>query len=505
MSSTAAGDESKDQPMEDAEPQEKEEAKTLEADKVIERNLALIEKAVSNGTTRSAMRALRLSTQLRKHLTTAELAGIVRATVPDSASVVEELLSGGGSSASSSMEVEEPESSSSLPPSSPSPSPLSCLPEVEVYLVYLAAAVLCREKKFEGAARVTSATLPRLKEFQGRRTLEPLGAKIYFYFCLAHEKLGEFDAMRPTLLAAHRTACIQRDEYAQAVLLNAVVRGLLKANRVDSAFKLVSKTTFPETVSNNQFCRYLYYTGRVAAVQLDYTDAYTKLMQSMRKAPANAGLGFRRAVHQLAVLVQLLMGELPLRSAFEGPGGLTKILEPYLKLAVAVRRGSLAGFNDVLAANADRFKKDTTYTFALRLAPNVVKTGLRQINISYSRISLDDVTAKLQLESARSTEFVIAKAIKDGVIDATLDHDNGWMCSKDVADVYATDDPQKAFHRRIAFCLDVHNEALKAMIYPPDASKKQPGNEEKKDPDQNAKTDEERAKEIEDELGDDGL
>jgi 26S proteasome regulatory subunit N3 len=40
-------------------------------------------------------------------------------------------------------------------------------------------------------------------------------------------------------------------------------------------------------------------------------------------------------------------------------------------------------------------------------------------------------------------------------------------------DVYSTEEPQRAFHRRIAFCLDVHNEAIKSMRYPPDAYKKE--------------------------------
>ena len=39
----------------------------------------------------------------------------------------------------------------------------------------------------------------------------------------------------------------------------------------------------------------------------------------------------------------------------------------------------------------------------------------------------------------------------------------------DVVDLYSTEEPQKAFHKRIAFCLDVHNEAVKSMRYPPDA------------------------------------
>ena len=111
----------------------------------------------------------------------------------------------------------------------------------------------------------------------------------------------------------------------------------------------------------------------------------------------------------------------------------------------------------------------------------MVKTGLRRLNVSYSRISLDDVRARLHLDSAASAEFVCAKAIKDGVIDAVIDHDNQQIRSKGVADVYSTNEPQKAFHRRIVFCLDVRNEAVKAMQYPPDTGKKKQPDEDDKE------------------------
>ena len=37
--------------------------------------------------------------------------------------------------------------------------------------------------------------------------------------------------------------------------------------------------------------------------------------------------------------------------------------------------------------------------------------------------------------------------------------------------MYSTNEPQNAFHVRIAFCLDTHNEAVKAMRYPPKKDK----------------------------------
>lgn len=53
----------------------------------------------------------------------------------------------------------------------------------------------------------------------------------------------------------------------------------------------------------------------------------------------------------------------------------------------------------------------------LRLRHNVIKTGLRAISLSYSRISLADVASKLTLGSREDAEFIVAKAIRDGVIE----------------------------------------------------------------------------------------
>ena len=64
-------------------------------------------------------------------------------------------------------------------------------------------------------------------------------------------------------------------------------------------------------------------------------------------------------------------------------------------------------------------------------------------------------------------QFVCAKAIHDGVIDAVIDHSNGTLHSKETVNVYTTLDPQSAFQKRIAFCFDVHNDAVKVPRYLP--------------------------------------
>jgi len=299
---------------------------------------------------------------------------------------------------------------------------------------------------------------------------------------------------------AHNMACVRRDVDCQATLLNLMLEDLIVHSQIEQAQKLLSNSAFPESASNNHMCRYMFYSGRIQALRLEYTKAFSNLSQCLRKAPTNTGLGFRTAAQRLLVVVQLLMGEIPDRHVFFTKGMQTE-LAPYLAITQAVRRGDLVVFNSVVSEQASLLQKDSTYTLISRLAHQVVKAGLRKLHMSYSRLSLQDVADRLGLPSAKSAEFVVAKAVRDGVLDATIHHNEGYVQSHDLVDVYATKEPTEAFHRRIAYCLTTHNDAVRGMRYPPDAYKKQleasRGNRRKRNDD---KTDEEKAQEIEDEL-----
>ena len=129
------------------------------------------------------------------------------------------------------------------------------------------------------------------------------------------------------------------------------------------------------------------------------------------------------------------------------------------------------------------FHADRTHNLIVRLRHNVIRTGLRNISISYSRISLVDVAGKLRLNSATAVadaESIVAKAVRDGGIEASVDHANGWMQSKEMGDIYSSNEPQAAFHSRIAFCLNTHNEAVRALCFPPNAHKKELESAEKR-------------------------
>lgn len=228
----------------------------------------------------------------------------------------------------------------------------------------------------------------------------------------------------------------------------------------DQADKLVSKTTFPPSAGNPQYARYHYYLGKIKAVQLNYTAAHTNLQQAIRRAPpATTAPGFYQAVHKLSVVVELLMGDIPDRSTFRHPV-LEKALQAYFDVVKAVRTGSLSQFQSTLSKHTAQFEADKTYTLIVRLRQNVIKTGIRRLSLSYSRISLRDICVKLHLDSEEDAEYIVGKAIRDGVIEGRIVHEKGWMECGGQKSAYG---PEVAdvFSRRIQYCLDLHNQSVK--------------------------------------------
>jgi len=164
------------------------------------------------------------------------------------------------------------------------------------------------------------------------------------------------------------------------------------------------------------------------------------------------------------------MGEIPHRSLFANKD-FQKHLVPYLQIVNCVKQGEMEKFRQLLKNNAKVFNADKNMALVHRLKHTVIKFGLKKINIAYSRISLKDIMDKLGLESVEETEQIVAKAIRDGVIEATLNHDEMTMQSLSVTDQYASNEPQQLLSKRIEFCMTLHNDAVKGLTYPQEDKK----------------------------------
>ncbi|KAL0799847.1 hypothetical protein Bca101_055022 [Brassica carinata] len=216
------------------------------------------------------------------------------------------------------------------------------------------------------------------------------------------------------------------------------------------AEKLRPKAPRFEARLNQQFCRYLFYLGKIRTIQLEYTDAKESLLQAARKAPI-AALGFRIQCNKWAILVRLLLGEIPERSVFmhegdgEGSEALFRAYQCEFAFIICFTAIGLSDWGRGAVQDSPRevlrdifSRPNRTHNLIVRLRHNVIRTGHRNISISYLRIALPDVAKKLRLNSENplaDAESIVAKAIRDGAIDATIDHKNGYMVSKETGDI----------------------------------------------------------------------
>ncbi|CAE6460226.1 unnamed protein product [Rhizoctonia solani] len=499
----------KDAPTEPEKPTEAPPA-PISVSAEIKANLALLDRAVSTVEPRFTVRVLRNLTGLRKKLNADHLREAVSSAYPKDSPARKALAPYVPNASSTGMDVD------STPSAKPSGEPI---PEIDVYIRLLLILHSLDNSDLPKANKLTHETIEKIQSLN-RRSLDPLAAKVYFYLDRVHEATGDLSSIRSLLLAAQRTASLRRDEECQArlllaaqrtaslrrdeecqaALINLLLRNYLHYNLYSQADKLVSKTTFPSSAGNSQLARYLYYVGRIRAVQLSYTEAHTHLQQAIRRAPvATLAPGFYQTVHKFFIVVELLMGDIPERGLFRHPvlkralqpyleirglfrhPVLKRALQPYLEIVRAVRTGDLSQFQSTLSTYKDQFTTDGTFTLILRLRHNVIKTGIRSLSIAYSRISLRTIAQKLSLDSEENAEYIVSKAIRDGVIEAKIEHEKGWMESWERGTdrgtgrggVYETSEPREAFQKRIAFCMELHNESVKAMRYPLNAHRKE--------------------------------
>ncbi|GEQ68776.1 hypothetical protein JCM33374_g2445 [Metschnikowia sp. JCM 33374] len=342
------------------------------------------------------------------------------------------------------------------------------LPEVNAYVHLLVQILLLDTGALQPLAEFNQSVVAFLQS-NDRRTLDFIQAKMWFYVSRAAELRGDFLSIRPALTSALRGATLRRDDETTASVITLLLRNYLLSHDISQASNLCEKITFPANAGNALAARYYYYLARIHAVQLDYSAAHEYVIAAIRKAPQTTlARGFVQEATKLNIIIELLMGDIPELSVFRSASG---TLEPYFLITKAVRGGDLQFFSEVLKTHEAVFFKDNNYTLVSRLHQNVIKTGIRIISLSYAKISLKDICIKLRLDSEEATEYIVSKAIRDGVIEASVDHEHGFMKSKELLDVYSTKQPQEDFDQRIRFCLSLHTDSVKAMRYPTDDNK----------------------------------
>ena len=382
------------------------------------------------------------------------------------------------------------------------------IPEAEIYLWLITIIFLTDKKEYRRAYTCALDCVKyqqTLEKQQKSRSVNFLFSKVYFYFSLAHEKLPTIsnNEFRNILLGRLRSCTLSHDNWSQFVILNCLLRSYLQDKLVEQANKLLKNVPVDQTighVDNSQLARYFYYKGRIQSIQLEYSEAFNSLQTALRKAPSaqpikksqgtesinpakrtyGVGRGFRIHTNKLLIVVSLLMGHIPDRSLFVNTIEATNDsvtlsqLKPYYELTQQVRLGNVNGFETIVEKYRDQYIADDNLTLINRIRQNVIRTGLKSIIKAYSRISFADVSQKLHLNDVdiNDVQGIIAKAIKDGIIDAKIDESTQSVDTAKNQDVYQTSEPADEFDKRIQFCLSCRSQCIKAMRYREEKKKK---------------------------------
>eukprot|EP01055_Gregarina_sp_Pseudo9_P005619 Gregarina_sp_Pseudo_9__5618@NODE_774_length_2232_cov_29_782034_g729_i0_p1_GENE_NODE_774_length_2232_cov_29_782034_g729_i0NODE_774_length_2232_cov_29_782034_g729_i0_p1_ORF_typecomplete_len521_score94_84Rpn3_C/PF08375_11/2e03Rpn3_C/PF08375_11/5_1e15PCI/PF01399_27/3_7e03PCI/PF01399_27/4e14SAC3_GANP/PF03399_16/1_1e03SAC3_GANP/PF03399_16/0_023CSN8_PSD8_EIF3K/PF10075_9/0_04Dus/PF01207_17/0_2_NODE_774_length_2232_cov_29_782034_g729_i0511613 len=302
-------------------------------------------------------------------------------------------------------------------------------------------------------------------------SFDVLDAKAYFALYRLYHLAQRGVEIRPFLLEAFRISTLERKELCQAALINQLVQSYIDASEFDLAIKFVLKTAFPEHIrSTTQVVRCLFNLGRIQAVRLEYSDAHEKLMTAVKKLPPDEDFakGFKLLALKHAIIVELLMGDVPDVTLFRNQPKLTA----YEGIVQAVRQGDLVAFTKVFEQYCTEYQRDGTLFLVERLRHSVIKAGLRKINNSYLRIPLADIAAKLGIKSVEDAESIVAKSIMDGIVTGVIDTEHSCLISKRSAEKYASAEPAEVFNKRIQFCSNMTKDAIKAMQYPEEDSLK---------------------------------
>ena len=229
--------------------------------------------------------------------------------------------------------------------------------EVCLYLDVLFGVWLLDGDYYDESAALFAGLVAQLSSLN-RRSVDLFSAKIFYYYALSHEKwedaertagrrhspristsqrlclctllsaLSSFFLLLlssplwlPVLLSSYRTACLQHNEPGQAVLINCILRIHLLQHDYALADTFRLKSSYPRDlrlISSAVYARYSYYVGKILCIQLAYSDAFNSLQQARRKAPQHKAQAadFKYHINLLAILTQLLMGEIPERTTF---------------------------------------------------------------------------------------------------------------------------------------------------------------------------------------------
>nr|VDD37294.1 unnamed protein product [Brassica oleracea] len=335
---------------------------------------------------RRIARAVRLTIGLRRKLTSSVLTSFLDFALVPGSEPHSRLSSFTAKGDEHDMEVDTATSATSATSSKNLPS------ELEIYCYFIVLLFLIDQKKYPELNLVLQQALLVSRTLTDEPSILVVNRRVVFILI---SSLTVNSLVHLNLLALHHSATLRHDELGQETLVNLLLRNYFHYNLYDQAEKLRSKAPPFEAHSNQQCALLLILCSVGISSTWGRSEPFSWSTQMQKKVSFKqpgkplAAPGFRIQCNKWAILVRLLLGEIPERPVFIQKG-MEKALRPYFELTNAVRIGDLELFRTVQEKFSETFAQDRTHNLIVRLRHNVIRTGLRNISISYSRISLPD-------------------------------------------------------------------------------------------------------------------
>ena len=141
--------------------------------------------------------------------------------------------------------------------------------EVQLFGLALTLLYLVKFRFLKEAKQLSTNLLNKIIK-TNKRHLDSLQAFCLFYYSRVNELSGHLRQIRPQLFDYYRRACIKTDEIGQATVINLILRNFIEFQQFSQAEKFMNQSSFPETISNNENVRYLYYTALIKTTSLEY-------------------------------------------------------------------------------------------------------------------------------------------------------------------------------------------------------------------------------------------
>lgn len=339
--------------------------------------------------------------------------------------------------------------------------------ERNAYVLLLISVFLLDAKQVQVSMEASTLAVMLLQGSEDHfNTFDPLLSRNYYFLSRAYELSGNLPALHNFLMIGLRTSSLRHDKETQATVYNCILRLHLLQNDFESAGIFLKNSPFPigSTNLNNQTARYHFYRARISSVCGNYFEAAEDLNQTLRKVPhGRFALNFILSATKFLIVIRLLCGEIPDRSAFDLH---SRALKPYLELTQSVRLGELSQFQQVVDRHMAIWTLDGTKILIERLHESVLRVGLRRLSEAYVKITFSDICKKLGLPTEQDALLLVKKALSEGVISAKINETLNCLESHQLSDLYTTRAPQDAFTSRTQVLQNFHNEAVRAMRFP---------------------------------------